>query len=29
LSELRAKSIEELLAQRYDKFRKIAQFYTE
>ena len=29
LSELRAKSIEELLAQRYDKFRKIAQFFTE
>jgi acetyl-CoA carboxylase carboxyl transferase subunit alpha len=29
LSELRARSIEELLAQRYDKFRKIAQFFTE
>jgi acetyl-CoA carboxylase carboxyl transferase subunit alpha len=29
LSELRAKSIDELLAQRYDKFRKIARFFTE
>ena len=29
LSELRAKPMEELLAQRYEKFRKIAQFFTE
>ena len=29
LSELQARSIEELLAQRYDKFRKIAQCFTE
>jgi acetyl-CoA carboxylase carboxyl transferase subunit alpha len=29
LSELRAKPLDEMLAQRYDKFRKIAQFFTE
>ena len=29
LSELQALSLEQLLAARYDKFRKMAQFYTE
>jgi acetyl-CoA carboxylase carboxyl transferase subunit alpha len=29
LTQLRAKSPEQLAAQRYEKFRKIAQFYTE
>jgi acetyl-CoA carboxylase carboxyl transferase subunit alpha len=29
LTELRAQPLEELLVRRYEKFRKIAQFYTE
>jgi acetyl-CoA carboxylase carboxyl transferase subunit alpha len=29
LSELQALSLEQLLAARYEKFRKMAQFYTE
>jgi acetyl-CoA carboxylase carboxyl transferase subunit alpha len=29
LAQLRAQPLDEMLARRYDKFRKIAQFYTE
>jgi acetyl-CoA carboxylase carboxyl transferase subunit alpha len=29
LAQLRAQPLEQLLARRYEKFRKIAQFYTE